>query len=66
MEKAVSIPKAPEPFEKERVHQQLREESSYHCDETEKKTDKIGQFVFNNKVAYHRDEVAKKPLQKKM
>lgn len=62
VEKAVSFPKVPEPFEKERVHQQLREESSYHCAETEKKTDRVGQFVFNNKVAYHRDEVGKEPL----
>lgn len=49
---------APEPFEKTRIQEQLlREESSYnHTGGKAAKHEEVGQFLFNNKVAYNREE----------
>ncbi len=56
-EKAEKI-EAPEPFEKTRIQEQLlREESSYnHTGGKAAKHEEVGQFLFNNKVAYNREE----------
>lgn len=59
---------APEPFEKTRIQEQLlREESSYnHTGGKAAKHEEVGQFLFNNKVAYNREETKKvlpQPLQ---
>lgn len=40
----------------------FREESSYNHEGTATKQDEIGQFLYNNKVAYNREDVGKKPL----
>ena len=52
---------APEPFEKTRIQEQLlREESSYnHTGGKAAKHEEVGQFLFNNKVAYNREETKK-------
>ena len=52
---------APEPFEKTRMQEQLlREESSYnHAGGKATKHEEVGQFLFNNKVAYNREETKK-------
>ncbi len=52
---------APEPFEKTRIKEQLlREESSYnHTGGKATKHEEVGQFLFNNKVAYNREETKK-------
>lgn len=52
---------APEPFEKARIQEQLlREESSYnHAGGKATKHEEVGQFLFNNKVAYNREETKK-------
>ena len=52
---------APEPFERARIQEQLlREESSYnHAGGKATKHEEVGQFLFNNKVAYHRAETKK-------
>lgn len=42
----------------------FREESSYNHDGTVSKQDEIGQFLYNNKVAYNREDAGKKPLVK--
>lgn len=52
---------APEPFERARIQEQLlREESSYnHAGGKATKHEEVGQFLFNNKVAYNRAETKK-------
>ncbi len=52
---------APEPFERTRIQEQLlREESSYnHTGGKAAKHEEVGQFLFNNKVAYNREETKK-------
>ena len=40
----------------------FREESSYNHEGTATKQDEIGQFLYNNKVAYNREDAGKKPL----
>lgn len=40
----------------------FREESSYNHEGTATKQDEIGQFLYNNKVAYNREDMGKKPL----
>lgn len=52
---------APEPFERARIQEQLlREESSYnHVGGKATKHEEVGQFLFNNKVAYNRAETKK-------
>lgn len=52
---------APEPFEKTRIQEQLlREESSYnHTGGKATIHEEVGQFLFNNKVAYNREETKK-------
>lgn len=52
---------APEPFEKTRIQEQLlREESSYnHTGGKATIHEEVGQFLFNNKVAYNREETQK-------
>ena len=57
-EKAEKL-EAPEPFEKTRIQEQLlREESSYnHTGGKAAKHEEVGQFLFNNKVAYNREEM---------
>ena len=52
---------APEPFERARIQEQLlREESSYnHVGGKATKHEEVGQFLFNNKVAYNREETKK-------
>lgn len=40
----------------------FREESSYNHEGTATKQDTIGQFLYNNKVAYNREDAGKKPL----
>lgn len=52
---------APEPFERVRIQEQLlREESSYnHAGGKATKHEEVGQFLFNNKVAYNRAETKK-------
>lgn len=62
--KKVSKPEkieAPEPFEKARIQEQLlREESSYNHTSGKAGThEEVGQFLFNNKVAYNREETKK-------
>lgn len=62
--KAVEKPEkiqAPEPFETARIQEQLlREESSYnHNGGKAAKHEEVGQFLFNNKVAYNRQETKK-------
>lgn len=55
--------KAPEPFEKERVHQEFREESSYnHSGTAPLAKEKVGQFLYDNKVVFNREETGKAPL----
>ena len=50
---------APEPFEKERIQNNLlREESSYNHDGKASKREEVGQFLYNNKVAYYNNEDA--------
>lgn len=51
--------KAPEPFEKERIQNNLlREESSYNHEGKASAREEIGQFLYNNKVAYYNQEEA--------
>lgn len=40
----------------------FREESSYNHEGTATKQDEIGQFLYNNKVAYNREDTGKQPL----
>lgn len=48
---------APEPFEKERIQDNiLREESSYNYEGKPSKHEEVGQFLYNNKVAYFNQE----------
>ena len=55
--------KAPEPFEKERTHQEFREESSYnHAGKASPAKEKVGQFLYDNKVIINREETGKAPL----
>ena len=56
---------APEPFERARIQEQLlREESSYnHAGGKATKHEEVGQFLFNNKVAYNRAETKKELLE---
>lgn len=50
---------APEPFEKERIqNNMLREESSYNHEGKASKHEEVGQFLYNNKVAYYNNEDA--------
>ena len=50
---------APEPFEKERIQNNLlREESSYNHEGKASKHEEVGQFLYNNKVAYYNKEEA--------
>lgn len=57
---------APEPFEKTRIQEQLlREESSYNHEGKAVKHEEVGQFLFNNKVAYNREETKKELPQPK-
>ena len=57
---------APEPFEKTRIQEQLlREESSYNHEGKAAKHEEVGQFLFNNKVAYNREETKKELPQSK-
>ena len=50
---------APEPFEKERIQNNLlREESSYNHEGKAAKHEEVGQFLYNNKVAYYNKEEA--------
>ena len=60
-EKKAEKIEAPEPFEKTRIQEQLlREESSYnHTGGKAAKHEEVGQFLFNNKVAYNREETKK-------
>lgn len=61
-QKAESI-KAPEPFEKERTHREFREESSYnHIGTASTAKEKTGQFLYDNKVVFNREETGKEPL----
>lgn len=53
--------KAPEPFEKGRMDH-FREESSYNHTDKVSKNDEVNQSLYNNKLAYTREEKGKEPF----